>query len=94
MAGDRFLTAETFLWRESELRSSTLDKRDAITSANARRHFNVGLVRRHYMLQSSRLFLSHHRSAGVIRDQTFSIGPSVITCAMMEPYRRIHSAHG
>ena len=64
IAGDSFLTDETLLWRESELRSSTLDKRDAFTSANARRHFNEGFVRRHYMLQSSRLFLSQHCRQG------------------------------
>jgi hypothetical protein len=86
MAGDSFLTAEAFLWRESELRSSTLDKRDAATSANARQYFNAGYVRRHDRRQSSRLFLSHHRSAGVLRDQTFLIGTSAITCAMMAPY--------
>jgi hypothetical protein len=93
MAGDSFLTAEAFLWRESELRSSTLDKRDAFTSTNTRRHFNEGCVRRHDMRQSSRLFLSHHRSAGVLKDQTFLIGPSAITCAMMEPYSRSAAGH-
>lgn len=51
---------ETLLSRESALRSSTLAKRDAFTYTNARRHFNEGFVIRHYMLQSSRLFLSEH----------------------------------
>jgi hypothetical protein len=64
IARDSFLADETLLWRESELRSSTLDKRDAFTSPNARRHFNEGFVRRHYMLQSSRLFLSQHCRQG------------------------------
>src|SRR5215475_10715540 len=62
--GDSFSTDEMLLWRESELRSSTLDKRDAFTNPNARRHFNEGFVRRHYMLQSSRLFLSQHCRQG------------------------------
>jgi hypothetical protein len=63
-AGDSFFTDEAFLRRESDLRSSTFEKRDAFTCANARRHFNEGFVRRHYMLQSSRLFLSQHCSQG------------------------------
>jgi hypothetical protein len=60
--GDNFFTDEVLLRRESALRSSTFAKRDAFTSANARRHFNEGFVRRHYMLQSSRLFLCLHCS--------------------------------
>jgi hypothetical protein len=64
IAVDSFLTDEALLWRESELRSSMLEKRDAFTSANAWRHFNEGFVRRHYMLQSSRLFLSHQCRQG------------------------------
>jgi hypothetical protein len=56
-AGDSFFTDEALLKRESDLRSSTFEKQDAFTSANARRHFKEGFVRRHYMLQSSRLFL-------------------------------------
>jgi len=35
------------------------DKRDAFTSVTPR-HFSMRFVRRHYMLQSSRLFLSQH----------------------------------
>lgn len=60
--GDSFFTDEALLRRESSLRSSTLVKRDAFTCVNARRHFNEGFVRRHYMLQSSRLFLCQHCS--------------------------------
>ena len=58
IAEDGFLPDEALLRRESDLRSSMHEKRDAFTSANARRHFNEGFIRRHYMLQSSRLFLS------------------------------------
>lgn len=46
--------------RESALRSITFVKRNAFTNTHARRHFNEGLVRRQYMLQSSRLFLDQH----------------------------------
>lgn len=60
--GASFFTDEALLRRESVVRSSTFAKRDAFTSANARRHFNEGFVRRHYMLQSSRLFLCQHCS--------------------------------
>ncbi len=60
--GDSFFTDAALLRRESTLRSSTFAKRDAFISANARRHFNEGFVRRHYMLQSSRLCLSQHCS--------------------------------
>jgi hypothetical protein len=60
--GDSFFTDEALLERENIVRSSTFAKRDAFTSANARRHFNEGFVRRHYMLQSSRLFLFQHCS--------------------------------
>jgi hypothetical protein len=60
--GASFFTDEALLSRESVVRSSTFAKRDAFTSANARRHFNEGFVRRHYMLQSSRLFLCQHCS--------------------------------
>ena len=62
--GDSFSTDEMLLRRESELRASTFDKRDAFTNPNARRHFNEGFVRRHYMLQSSRLFLVQHCRQG------------------------------
>src|SRR5262245_28571957 len=81
IAVDSFLTAEAFLWRESELRSSTLDKRDAFTSTNAQRHFNEGCVRRHDMRQSSRLFLSHHCSAGILKEHTFVIRTSTLICS-------------
>lgn len=60
--GDSFFTDEALLRRESVVRSSTFAKQDAFTNANARRHFNEGFVRRHYMLQSSRLFLCQHCS--------------------------------
>lgn len=60
--GDRLFTDEALLRRESTLRSSTFAKQDAFTCANARRHFNEGFIRRHYMLQSSRIFLSEHCS--------------------------------
>ncbi len=63
-SGDSLSTDEALLGRESALRSSTLEKRDAFTSADARRHFNEGFVRRHYMLQSSRLYLCHYWSQG------------------------------
>jgi hypothetical protein len=55
--GDRIFTDEALLSRESALRRMTFAKRDAFTSHDAWRHFNEGVVRRHYMLQSSRLFL-------------------------------------
>ncbi|MCA1576627.1 MAG: hypothetical protein LC794_04590 [Acidobacteria bacterium] len=57
---NNFVTDEALLNREHALRSSTFAKRNAFTSDNARRHFNEGFVRRHYMLQSSRLFLCQH----------------------------------
>ena len=62
--GDNFLTDDVLLRRECALRSSTFAKRDAFTSSNARRHFNEGFVRRHYMLQASRIFLCQHCSKG------------------------------
>jgi hypothetical protein len=49
-------------WRKD--RSSMVEKRNAFTNANAQRHFNEGFVRRHYMLQSSRLYLCHYWSRG------------------------------
>jgi hypothetical protein len=55
--GDRIFTDVALLSRESALRRMTFAKRDAFTSHDAWRHFNEGVVRRHYMLQSSRLFL-------------------------------------
>ena len=55
--GDRIFTDEALLSRESALRRMTFAKRDAFTSHDAWRLFNEGVVRRHYMLQSSRLFL-------------------------------------
>jgi hypothetical protein len=61
---DSFCTDEALLWRESVLRSSTIEKRDAFTNKNANRHFNEGFVHRHYMLQSSRLYLHHYWSQG------------------------------
>ena len=55
---DNLLSDNEFLRRESELRSSTIAKQDIFGDVNAQRHFNEGFVRRHYMLQSSRLFLA------------------------------------
>ncbi len=52
-----FLARQSLLRGESELRSRTLSKQDVFKSKDARRHFNEGFVCRHYMLQSSRLFL-------------------------------------
>lgn len=60
--GNNFFTDEALLGRESVVRATMFAKRDAFTSENARRHFNEGFVRRHYMLQSSRLFLCQHCS--------------------------------
>jgi hypothetical protein len=58
------ITDDALLQRESDLRSSTIEKRNAFTNANAQRHFNEGFVHRHYMLQSSRLYLCHYWSRG------------------------------
>jgi hypothetical protein len=63
-AEDSFLTDEELLRRESDLRGGTFEKSDVFTNTQARRHFKEGFVRRHYMLQSSRLFLSQHCSPG------------------------------
>jgi hypothetical protein len=60
--GDSILTDEELLRRESALRWSTHVKRNACTSHDAWRHLNEGVVRRHYMLQASRLFLGQHCS--------------------------------
>ncbi len=60
--GGSSFTDEALLRRESVLRGNTFVRRDAFSCANARRHFNEGFVRRHYMLQSSRLFLCQHCS--------------------------------
>jgi hypothetical protein len=57
---DEFSPEDMILHRESLLRAKTFEKRDAFRNADARRHFNEGFVRRHYMLQSSRLFLDEH----------------------------------
>ena len=48
--------------RESALRHRTHAKSTAFTNHDAWRHFNEGVVRRYYMLQSSRLFLCEHCS--------------------------------
>ena len=58
--GHSIFTDEALLMRESALRQRTFAKRDAFTSHDAWRYFNEGVVRRHYMLQSSRLFLCQH----------------------------------
>jgi hypothetical protein len=54
---DFFIENEEVLSRESTLRRKTAAKQHSFTSHDAWRHFNEGVVRRHYMLQSSRLFL-------------------------------------
>jgi hypothetical protein len=59
-----FCTDQALLRRESALRSSTLDKCSGFKSTDAQRHFKEGFVRRHYMLQSSRLYLHHYWSQG------------------------------
>jgi hypothetical protein len=48
------------LKRENTLRHKTHAKQDVFANNDARRHFKMGVVLRHYMLQASRLFLSHH----------------------------------
>lgn len=60
--GGSSFSDEALLRRESVLRGNTFARQDAFSCANARRHFNEGFVRRHYMLQSSRLFLCEHCS--------------------------------
>ncbi len=62
---DEMSTSElqtTLLHRESLLRGETIKKSNVFTNQDARRHFQEGFVRRHYMLQSSRLFLEEHCS--------------------------------
>src|SRR6266516_5287455 len=62
---DEMSTSElqiTLLHRESLLRGETIKKSNVFTNQDARRHFHEGFVRRHYMLQSSRLFLEEHCS--------------------------------
>lgn len=58
MESNDCLTNEMLTKRESEVREATLAKSDAFKSQNAQRHFKEGFVRRHYMLQSSRLYLN------------------------------------
>jgi len=60
--GDDILADEELLGRESALRHKTHAKSNAFTNHDAGRHFNEGVVRRHYMLQESRLFLCKHCS--------------------------------
>jgi hypothetical protein len=48
--------------RESKLRVSTLVQVDVFKSKNAQRHFKEGFIRRHYMLQSRRLYLFEYCS--------------------------------
>jgi hypothetical protein len=58
LEGDRFFTEnQEVLSRESVLRRKTAAKQSVFTHHDAWRHFNEGVIRRHYMLQSSRMFL-------------------------------------
>lgn len=70
---------EALLQQEHDLRARMFDKRDAFKSPDARRHFNEGFVRRHYMLQSSRLFLAERAHS----DRTQPLSPYEATdCAI------------